>query len=164
LHLCVCVCVCVYKPLCAAQIQCRSAHGQCCHTWYVCAGNALCMNIDVSVKAYFSSLHNLLFHFVQNPYVLSSYAGPSSPIVFTVFIVDCFLSECGYEGFFPPVVKHWTDLIQFRFSDKVHTKYNPPIVQRSLLLIAIFWNSLLLALVSFLPVIVFSKASYGWLC
>jgi len=55
-------------------------------------------------------------------------------------------------------------LIEFIFSDKVHTKYNPSIVQRSLLLIALFWNSLLLALVSFLSVIVFSKASYGWLC
>jgi len=55
-------------------------------------------------------------------------------------------------------------LIEFRFSDEVHAKHNPPIVQRSLLLIALFWNSLLLALVSFLSVIVFSKARYGWLC
>jgi len=53
-------CTCVYKLLCAAQIQCRNAHVLCCRKRYLCAGSALCMNIDVSLKAYFSSLHILL--------------------------------------------------------------------------------------------------------
>jgi hypothetical protein len=51
---CVCISCCV---LCAAQIPCSNAKVHCSRTRYVCTGNALCMNVDVSVKAYFSSLH-----------------------------------------------------------------------------------------------------------
>lgn len=96
LRLCVCTSCCV---LCAAQIPCRNVNLHCCRTRYVCTGNALCMNSDVSVKAYFSCLHIspfywsvivLSFRFVQNPYVLFSSAGPSSPVVLTIFVVSSY--------------------------------------------------------------------------
>jgi len=51
---CVCISCCV---LCAAQTPCRTVNVHCSRTRYVCSGNALCMDIDVSVKTYFSSLH-----------------------------------------------------------------------------------------------------------
>jgi len=170
---CACVCISCCVP-CAAQIQCRNINVYCSRNRYVCTGNGLCMNIDVSVKAYFSSLHIspcywsviiLSSHFVQNPSVLFSSAGHSSPIVLALVVPSSYpVSSQSVAMRLFSVVKHWMGLIEFKFSDKLDTKYNPPIVQRSLLLIALFWNSLLLALVSFLSVIVFSKASYGWLC
>lgn len=77
-----CACVCISRcVLCAAQMQCPNVKVHSYRTRYVCTANvctanALCMNIVVSLKAYFSSLHISLFywsvivlsfHFVQNP-------------------------------------------------------------------------------------------------
>jgi hypothetical protein len=56
---CVCISCCV---LCPAQIQCPNINVYCFRTRYVCTGNTLCMNIDVSVKAYLSSLRILQFY------------------------------------------------------------------------------------------------------